>query len=124
MSKFAEILTTHKIQDDEILKVSHALETRTSEDRKLAFARRKSKLVGKKLVEAAMAKPKIGRAVTMKSVNEAKSGLKQTRLVRGKLTRAVNSLLKKRGQAEMLAVELFAEVPRKRGAVVLKKKSS
>ncbi len=118
---FAETLKTLGVTAEDIVKTSHLLEPRSAEERSHAAARRRAVQAGKKLSEAGLKKPKIGRALTAKSVQEATAGHPQSRQQRGKLLRAVNALAKRAKKKELSAIDLFGEAKRRKGKVPTKK---
>ena len=116
MSKFAEVIQSLNITEQELVLASCAAEKRTAEQSRHAFVRHQTKKAGKKTEEANLPKPPTGRALTRKSIVDALAGNPQSRIVRGKLVRAVNILAKhKKKAAPMTAIDLFGETKRKVG---------
>ena len=120
---FTDTLKTLGASADDLVATSRLLERHNSDERKQALTRRALVNAGKKLAEEKPAKPKTGRALTVKSVVQAQAGQPQTRLVRAKLLRAVNALSKRNKKKELTSLELFGETKRRVGKAPTKKKS-
>lgn len=124
MSKFSEVFSELKAKPQDLVVASAGCEIRTSDDSHNALLRRQAVRAGKKTAEAGIKKPKLGRGLTVKAVNDAIAGAPQPRLVRGKLVRAVNSLRKKTKKTPLTAIELFGDTKRRVGKPPSKKKSA
>lgn len=122
MSKFAEIVKEWGLKAEDIVAASQRNEVRSAEDSILAVQRRNAVRGGKKLVEAGIKKPRLGRGLTVKSVEQAIAGAPQSRIVRGKLVRAFKVLAKLKKKTAPNAIELFGETKRKKGAAPVKAK--
>ena len=120
---FTDTLKTLGASAADLVATSRLLERHNSEERKQALTRRALVAAGKKIVEEKPVKPKSGRALTIKSVGLAEAGHPQTRVVRAKLLRAVNSLAKRGKKKEMTSLELFGETKRRVGKAPVKKKA-
>jgi hypothetical protein len=121
MSKFAETVKDWGVTPEQIVAASKAMEVRSAEDRELATSRRQARQQDKKLSEANIAKPALGRALTLKSVQQAIAGSSQSRIVRSKLVRALNQLAKAKKKTAVDAISLFGETKRRRGQPPVKK---
>jgi len=121
MSKFADLVKEWAVSPEDIVKASNVSEARSSADRELSTKRRQVRNAGKKITEEGVKKPKLGRALTLKSVQIAMNGTEQPRLVRGKLVRALNQLAKMKKKTALTAIDLFGEVKTKRGKPPAKK---
>ncbi|MCC6809816.1 MAG: hypothetical protein IT381_20470 [Deltaproteobacteria bacterium] len=115
MSKFAEVVKEWGVKPEEIVAASQRIEVRSAEDNLVAIARRNAVKGGKKLVEAGLKKPRLGRGITVKAVEQAIAGAPQSRIVRGKLTRAMKQLAKLKKKKELAVNDLFGEAKRKKG---------
>jgi hypothetical protein len=122
MSKFAEVVKEWGLKPEDIVAASQRMEVRSAEDTLLAIARRNAVKGGKKLVEAGIKKPRLGRAITVKAVEQAIAGAPQSRIVRGKLVRAMKVLAKLKKKTAPSAIELFGEAKRKKGKAPVKAK--
>jgi hypothetical protein len=122
MSKFAEVVKEWGVKPEDIVAASKRVEVRSAEDNLLAVARRRAARGDKKLVEAGIKKPRLGRALTVKAVEQAIAGTEQSRIVRGKLTRAMKKLAKLKKKAEPSVMDLFGETKRKKGKAPTKGK--
>ena len=124
MAKFEEIVKEWGVKPEDIVAASKRMEVRSSADTRLARDRRLAvRGEGKKLVDANLKKPKLGRALTVKAVQEAIAGKPQSRIVRGKLVRALNQLGKLKKKDKVDAIALFGEVNRRKGKAPVKKKA-
>ena len=115
MAKFEEVVKEWGVKPEDIVAASQKLEVRSHEETKLARDRRNAVKAGKKLTEAGIKKPKIGRALSLKAVQQALAGQEQSRQVRGKLVRAMNQLAKWKKKGKIDAIGLFGETKRKKG---------
>lgn len=106
-TKFAQFLKDNKIDPRRILVVSKRIERLQPEDRKLKFAKQKSKGDGAKPAEgeAKPAKPRSGRPVTPRLVFAATNGKPMAGPAKTRLLRAVNRILE---QKKKPAVDLKA----------------
>lgn len=119
---FANIVKEWNLKIEDIVEASRRAETRSAEDRILTAKRRQAAREGKKLVEAGIKKPKVGRGLTVKAVQIAIDGVPQSRIVRGKLLRAVNALAKHNKKKAVTTAELFGETKRRVGPKPVGKK--
>ncbi len=121
MSKFEEVVKQWGVSAEDIVAASKAMEVRSADDRTLALERRQAVKAGKKLSEAGLKKPRLGRALTVKAVQQAIAGVPQSRIVRSKLVRALNQLAKHKKKEAVNAISLFGEAKRKKGEPPAKK---
>jgi hypothetical protein len=108
MSRFAEFLSTEKIDPRRVLAVSRQLERLRPEDRALRLKKRLSKSAegGAPAADPAApapAKPRSGRAVTERVLGAAQSGGSLSGPQKTRILRAVNHIL---GQKKREPVEL------------------
>jgi hypothetical protein len=122
MSKFAEVVKEWGVSAEQIVAASKRNEVRSAEDTLTAIARRNAVKGGKKLVEAGIKKPRLGRGITVKAVEQAIAGAPQSRIVRGKIVRAFKVLAKLKKKTAPNAIELFGEAKRKKGKAPVSKK--
>jgi hypothetical protein len=120
MGTFKQFLTDKQLPAETVVRVSSQLEARSEEDRLLSqkrWAKRQDKEAQtKKYEELGLQKPKSGRGVSLQQVNAALEDTPLPPKVRGKLVRAVNAVLAKKGGAGVDTQALFGEVPARRGA--------
>ncbi len=120
MGTFKQFLTDKQLPTELVVRVSSQLEARSEEDRLLAqkrWAKRHDKEAQpKKYEELGLQKPKSGRGVSLQQVNAALEDKPLPPKVRGKLVRAVNAVLSKKGGAAVDTQALFGEVTARRGA--------
>jgi hypothetical protein len=117
MGVFAEFLQRHGIETVRLQRRSDRVEATRPEDRALALRRAELREPGKTpdYVEAGLDKPRSGRGVGQGHVVAALEDRPLPRLVRAKLTRAVNSLLAERDQPPVDATALFGDIARRKG---------
>jgi hypothetical protein len=110
---FTEVVSTHKIKFEKLLRASRAAEAHTADDAALATQRaaiRKDKKEGAAAAykEGQVGKPRSGRAVTRLQIEAALRGEAVSGRVRGKLARALKGALPPAAQADLDRKKLFA----------------
>jgi hypothetical protein len=107
MSKLADFLTKHKIDQRRILAASHALEALQPEDRRIRRARAQAKAGVDSAKELAAQKVRSGRPLSGPAVRKALAGKAIARRARSRMLRAVNTLLAKKSKVEAKPSDLF-----------------
>jgi hypothetical protein len=99
-TKFAQFLQDNKIDPRRILAISGRIERLQPEDRKIKFAKRKSKGEGAKAAEgeAKPGKPRSGRPVTPRLIDSATAGKPVAGPAKTRLLRALNAVLEQKKQ--------------------------
>jgi hypothetical protein len=124
MGSFQQFLNEQQISPDTLLRLSRQLESQDDADRVLArkrSARRREKdPQGKSYAELQLGKPRSGRGVSAQQLQAALGDQPLPPRVRGKLVRAVNAVLTKKGGSAVAATALFGPVPVRRGGEVKK----
>lgn len=119
MGAFQQFLSDKQIPPDALLRLSRQLEAQGDADRvlvrKRADKRRDKETQGKSYKELELGKPKSGRGVSSQQLQAALGDQPLPPRVRGKLVRAVNAVLTKKGGGAVDAVALFGQVPVRRG---------
>jgi hypothetical protein len=117
MSTFRDVLSEHGISAESLVRVSRQLEALGLDGRALRQRRWKKRKheADTSYAAANLAKPSSGRGISAQQMQAALSGQPLPPRVRGKLVRAVNALLVKRGAPALEAGALFGEVPARRG---------
>ncbi len=119
MGAFQQFLTEKQITPDTLLRLSRQLEAHGDTDRvlvrKRADKRRDKEKQGKSYQELELGKPKSGRGVSSQQLQAALGDQPLPTRVRGKLVRAVNAVLTKKGGGAVDAVALFGAVPVRKG---------
>ncbi|MGA9521452.1 MAG: hypothetical protein WBV82_08315 [Myxococcaceae bacterium] len=112
MGAFSEFLNQKGISVEQIIRASTSIETRHGRDRSLARERADMRRTGmeRPYVDAGVEKPRSGRSVSMRQVQAALSNQPLPPKVRGKLSRAVNAVLRRRNESEGAPASLFGEV--------------
>ncbi|QRN93977.1 hypothetical protein JRI60_33130 [Archangium violaceum] len=120
MGTFKQFLNDQQLQPEALVRLSSQLEARAEDDRKLAKQRsdkrRDKEKQTKPYAELGIGKPKSGRGVSVQQVNAALEDKPLPPKVRGKLVRAVNAVLGKKGGQQVDFKALFGEVPVRKGA--------
>jgi hypothetical protein len=120
MGTFKQFLNDQQLQPEALVRLSSQLEARAEDDRKLAKQRsdkrRDKENQTKPYAELGIGKPKSGRGVSVQQVNAALEDKPLPPKVRGKLVRAVNAVLGKKGGQQVDFKALFGEVPVRKGA--------
>lgn len=116
MGVFADFINQHKISTDALVKASAKLEALTDQDVALRAKRteKRAKQADVTYAKAEIAKPKSGRGVSALVIEKAVADKPVAKRVRGKLVRAVNSVLGGKGEAATTA-KLFGKVGVKYG---------
>lgn len=113
MGAFQQFLTEKQIAAETLLRLSRQLEAQDDTDRALkrkrSDKRRDKDTQGKSYSELALAKPKSGRGVSEQQLKAALADLPLPRRVRGKLVRAVNAVLSKKGSGAVEPTALFGD---------------
>ncbi|NTX14144.1 hypothetical protein HUA76_25395 [Myxococcus sp. CA056] len=114
MGSFQQFLTEKQIASDTLLRLSRQLEAQAETDRTLkrkrSDKRRNKDTQGKSYTELSLAKPKSGRGVSGQQLHAALADQPLPRRVRGKLVRAINAVLSKKGSGAVDPKALFGEV--------------
>lgn len=120
MGSFKQFLSDKQLEPQTLVRLSDQLEARAEEDRKLAKQRsdkrRDKEKQGKPYAELGIGKPKSGRGVSLQQVNAALEDQPLSPKVRGKLVRAVNAVLSRKGGGTVDSQALFGQVPARKGA--------
>lgn len=119
MSHLQTFLDTHQLSPAALLRASSQLEAHRLEDRVLARQRaqqRHRSPGAKEPAQLNLAKPRSGRPLSAQQLSAALVARPLPPKVRGKLLRAVNALLARRGVEPVQAPALFGPVPVRRGA--------
>jgi shikimate 5-dehydrogenase len=125
MGVFADFQKTHNIPDAQIMGVSRAIEKHEPEDRTLLLKRYQARKAEKKYDDEsinAAKKPRSGRGVSVQALIKARSDIPLPRKVRSKITKAVNTILKRRGKPEAKITDIFGKVTVTVGKTPVKKK--
>ncbi|MCP3161613.1 hypothetical protein [Myxococcus qinghaiensis] len=113
MGAFQQFLTEKQIASDTLLRLSRQLEAQADTDRALkrkrSDKRREKDTQGKSYAELSLPKPKSGRGVSKQQLQAALADLPLPRRVRGKLVRAVNAVLSKKGSGAVEPKALFGD---------------
>jgi hypothetical protein len=119
MGTFKQFLSDKQLEPQTLVRLSDQLEARAEEDRKLAKQRsdkrRDKEKQGKPYAELGIGKPKSGRGVSLQQVSAALEDQPLSPKVRGKLVRAVNAVLSKKGGGTVDPQALFGQVPARKG---------
>ncbi|NMO18433.1 hypothetical protein HPC49_11530 [Pyxidicoccus fallax] len=119
MGAFQQFLNEKQITPDTLLRLSRQLEAHGDTDRvlvrKRADKRRDKEKQGKSYQELELGKPKSGRGVSTQQLQAALGDQPLPTRVRGKLVRAVNAVLTKKGGGAVDAAALFGAVPVRKG---------
>ncbi|MFY0568838.1 hypothetical protein ACN28E_34140 [Archangium lansingense] len=120
MGTFKQFLDEKQLKPETLVRLSNQLETRSEDDRKLAKQRsdkrRDKEKQTRPYAELSIGKPKSGRGVSVQQVTAALEDQPLPPKVRGKLVRAVNAVLSKKGGQPVDFKALFGEVPVRKGA--------
>lgn len=125
MGVFADFQKTNNIPDAQIMGVSRTLEKLEPEDRSLLLRRYQARKTEKKYDDEninASKKPKSGRGVSVHALDKARADTALPRKVRSKITKAVNTILKRRGKPEAKITDIFGKVTVAVGKTPVKKK--
>lgn len=119
MGTFKQFLDEKQLKPETLVRLSGQLEARAEDDRKLAKQRsdkrRDNENKTKPYAELGIGKPKSGRGVSVQQVTAALEDKPLPAKVRGKLVRAVNAVLSKKGGQPVDSQALFGEVPVRKG---------
>ena len=119
MGTFKQFLDQKQLKPETLVRLSGQLEARAEDDRKLAKQRsdkrRDNENKTKPYAELGIGKPKSGRGVSVQQVTAALEDKPLPAKVRGKLVRAVNAELSKKGGQPVDSQALFGEVPVRKG---------
>ena len=128
MGTFKQFLSDKQLEPQTLVRLSDQLEARAEEDRKLAKQRsdkrRDKEKQTKPYAELGIGKPKSGRGVSLQQVSAALEDQPLSPKVRGKLVRAVNAVLSKKGGGAVDPQALFGPVPARKGAATKAKAAS
>ncbi|MBM4377988.1 MAG: hypothetical protein FJ086_01580 [Deltaproteobacteria bacterium] len=115
MGKFEEVIRGAGLSAEQVLRRSATLERKGQEGRARAQARWKQRQLGEKKDYAGMARPPSGRGVSERQWEAALADRPLPGTVRGKLLRAVQAVLARRGLPPVDAAALFGTVPPRPG---------
>ncbi|MET0405528.1 MAG: hypothetical protein ABW123_24130 [Cystobacter sp.] len=120
MGTFKQFLEGQGLEARTLVRLSSQLEARGDEDRTLAKKRsdkrRDKETQGKPYADLGLGKPRSGRGVSARQVAAALADQPLPPKVRGKLVRAVNAGVGKKGGAAVTFQALFGEVAAQKGA--------
>lgn len=122
MGTFKQFLDEQKLEPSTLVRLSSQVEARDDADRTLSRQRadkRRDKERQGKAYEG-IAKPRSGRGVSAQQVGAAIADEPLSPKVRGKLVRAVNAALAKKGGAAVTFPALFGEVKASQGPTAKK----
>ena len=107
-TKFAQFITTKKLDPRRILAASHKLESLTLEDRVIKLGKRKPKEGEEaKAKTGEVQKPRSGRPVSQRAMDAAMKGGTVSGPTKSRMLRAVNYLLEKKKQEKVQLKTLF-----------------
>ncbi|SEU33606.1 hypothetical protein [Stigmatella erecta] len=120
MGTFQQFLNDQKIDTRAVVRLSAQLEDHSDADRLLAhkrWAKRRDKdNQDKAYAELGIGKPKSGRGVSARQLQAALSDRPLPPRVRGKIVRAVNALLTKKGASAVAPAALFGDIKPRQNA--------
>ena len=125
MGVFEDFQKSNNIPDAQIMGVSRTIEKHEPEDRALLLKRYQARKAEKKYDDEsinATKKPRSGRGVSVFSLIKARSDIPLPRKIRSKITKAVNTILKRRGKPEAKITDIFGKVTVTVGKAPVKKK--
>jgi hypothetical protein len=109
-TKFAQFITSRKLDPRRILAVSHRLEQMHAEDRLIRLNKRRARKGAGEAPENAVKetrKPRSGRPVTPRALDAAVRGAAISGPTKTRILRAVNHLLEQKKQEKVAVRELF-----------------
>jgi hypothetical protein len=107
-SKFAQFITSKKLDPRRIRAASHALETLRPEDRTIKLNKRRAKAgEGGENAPKETRKPRTGRPVTQRAIDAAMKGGSVSGPTKQRILRAVNHLLEQKKQEKVELKALF-----------------
>ncbi len=119
MGTFKQFLDAQQLEPKTLVRLSSQLEARANEDRVLARQRsdkrRDKERQTKPYAELGIGKPRSGRGVSVQQVQAALEDRPLPVKVRGKLVRAVNAGVGKKGGAAVTFQSLFGDVAAQKG---------
>ena len=117
MSTLNELVTQHRITSLELSRLSGRLEAAADGDAKLRQLRLRKRQTQPEATYASLniAKPKLGRGLSVAQIDAVLSGGATSRLVRAKLGRALAARLTQLGQPADAVAQVLAAVPRRNG---------
>jgi len=117
MSTLNELVTQHRITSLELSRLSDRLEAAADGDAKLRQLRLRKRQTQPEATYASLniAKPKLGRGLSVAQIDAVLSGGATSRLVRAKLGRALAARLTQLGQPADAVAPALAAVPRRNG---------
>jgi hypothetical protein len=107
MSKLADFLKKHKIDQRRVIAASHALESLQPQDRRVRLARVQAKAGVESAKELAAQKRRSGRPLSGPAIRKALGGGVLPRRARGRLLRAVKAVVAKKSKVEAKPADLF-----------------
>jgi hypothetical protein len=111
MSTFSDFLNEHGVKPADIAARSAAIETLTTDDRARRVKRAAARRVKKSYDESSAEKPeRLGRGVTVRTIDQAVSGAPIPRTGRKKILRAVNSIMTSQKKDAVELAHLFGDV--------------
>jgi hypothetical protein len=116
MGAFRELIESKGLTAEALLRASAWVEARDPANRALDVARQRKRALGTtgSYAEAGIAKPRSGRGVGQLNLDKALSDQPVPPAVRGKLVRAFNALIVKKGGEAVDVRAIFGDVPSKR----------
>lgn len=116
MTMLSDFLKENAISPEDLAARSSVLETHHVTEFKLKAKRNQARSQKKTYAELNIEKPKsLGRGVSAGAIKRAMNGAQIPRLVRKKITRAVNQILASKKAEPADWRKLFADVPSKKG---------
>ena len=120
MGTFKQFLDAQQLEPKTLVRLSSQLEARGEADRALSqqrWSKRRDKdRQTKPYAELGIPKPKSGRGVSVQQVNAALEDRPLPPKVRGKLVRAVNAVVTKKGGAAVTFQALFGDLAAQKGS--------
>jgi hypothetical protein len=120
MGTFQQFLTQQQLDTRAVVRLSAQLEGHSDGDRLLEHKRwnkrRDKDSQGKSYAELGIGKPKSGRGASERQLQAALSDQPLSPRVRGKIVRAVNALLTRKGASPVAPAALFGDIKPRRNA--------
>jgi hypothetical protein len=118
MGQFSDFISQAGLDTKQILQTSERLESVRDEDRQLIRRRaeKRRRNAGQSYADAGIGKPRSGRPLRPGHIQAAMEDKPVPAPVRGKMVRAINRLLQKKGGGEpVTAPKVFGNVPSRQG---------
>jgi hypothetical protein len=106
-TKFAQFLTSKKLDRRRIVAASRKLEAFRPEDRAIKLRKRQAKAAPEGTAAPEKAKPRSGRPVTQRAINAALAGKPVSGPTKTRILRAVNHVLEQKKQQQVELKALF-----------------